>query len=124
MSRFLKLSNCSFVEYRGGMEIKLPQMPFKFNTPDGPMEVTVRSGSVQVKKEIREQYTAAASFITPGIRALDRIQVMPGAKTHGEVMKSLVTGFVVNLDAHDKGSLDYRVLEALCRAEGVEELDN
>ena len=88
------------------------------------MEVTVRSGSVQVKKEIRDLYTAAASFITPGKRALDRIQVMPGATTHGEIMKTLVTGFVVNLDAYDKASLDYRVLEALCHAEGVEELDN
>ena len=106
------------------MEIKLPQMPFKFNTPDGLMEVTVRSGSRQGKIEFRDQYAAAAAFITPGLRALERIQIMPGAKTHGEVMKALVTGFVVDLDAHDKESVGYRVLEALCSAQGVEVLDN
>jgi hypothetical protein len=39
-------------------------------------------------------------------------------------MRTLVTGFVVNLEAHDKSSLDYRVLEALCSAQGVEQLDN
>jgi hypothetical protein len=106
------------------MEIKLPFMPFKFNTPDGPMEVTVRSGTGVGKKEVRDLYSAAASFITPGARALERIQIMPGAKTHGEIMKTLVTGFVVNLNVHVKGSLEYRVLEALCSAEGVVELDN
>ena len=120
----LVLSNRGIVDYSPGMEIKLPQMPFKFNTPDGPMEVTVRSGSVQGKKDSRELYAAAAAFITPGLRALERIQIMPAAKTHGEIMKILVTGFVVNLDAYDKSSLDYRVLEALCNAQGVEELDN
>ena len=106
------------------MEIKLPYMPFKFNTPDGLMEVTVRSGSVQGKKETREQYAAAAAFITPGVRALERIQIMPAASTHSEIMKTLVTGFVVNLNAYDKDSLDYRVLQALCTAQGVEELEN
>ena len=106
------------------MEIKLPHMPFKFNTPDGLMEVTVRSGTVQGKKDSRELYSAAAAFIAPGVKALERIQIMPSANTHSEVMKTLVTGFVVNLNAYDKGSLDYRVLEALCNAQGVEELDN
>ncbi len=106
------------------MEIKLPQMPFKFNTPDGLMEVTVRSGSLQGKLQFRDLYAAAAAFITPGPRALERIQITPGAKTHGEMMKALVTGFVVDLEAHDKESLDYRVLEALCSAQGVEVLEN
>lgn len=106
------------------MEIKLPQMPFKFNTPDGLMEVTVRSGSLQGRIEFRDRYAAAAAFITPGPRALERIQITPSAKTHSEIMKALVTGFVVDLTAHDKESLDYRVLEALCSAQGVEVLDN
>ncbi len=106
------------------MEIKLPQMPFKFNTPDGPMEVTVRNGSLEGKTEFRNLYAAAAAFITPGPRALERIQLMPGAKTHGEVMRALVTGFVVDFETRDKESLDYRVLEALCNAQGVEVLDN
>jgi len=106
------------------MEIKLPQMPFKFNTPDGPMEVTVRSGSIEGKKEFENLYAAAAAFITPGSRALERIQIMPGAKTHGEVMKALVTGFVVDLSSYEKDSLDYRVMQALCTAQGVQELEN
>jgi len=106
------------------MEIKLPQMPFKFITPDGLMEVTVRSGTRQGKTDGRELYAAAAAFIDHGPRALERIQITPNAKTHGEVMKALVTGFVVDLEAHDKQSLDYRVLEALCHAQGVQELDN
>ena len=106
------------------MEIKLPQMPFKFNTPDGLMEITVRSGQRQGKSDAGELYAAAAAFISHGPRALERIQVTPSARTHGEVMKALVTGFVVDLAAHDKQSLDYRVLEALCNAQGVEVLDN
>jgi len=106
------------------MEIKLPHMPFKFSTPDGLMEVTVRSGGVRGKVEARDTYAAAAAFIDHGPRALERIQISPGAKTHGEVMRALVTGFVVDLEAHDKQSLDYRVLEALCNAQGVEVLDN
>ena len=106
------------------MEIKLPQMPFKFLTPDGLMEITVRSGSGQGRSEPGDLYAAAAAFIDHGPRALERIQITPNARTHGEVMKALVTGFVVDLDAHDKQSLDYRVLDALCQAQGVEVLDN
>ncbi len=106
------------------MEIKLPQMPFKFDTPDGLMEVTVRSGSVQGQVQFRDLYAAAAAFITSGPRALERIQITAGAKTHGEVMKALVTGFEVDLEAHDKESIDYRVLSALCSAQGVEVLEN
>jgi len=111
-------------DYAIPMEIKLPQMPFKFDTPDGPMEITVRSGHQLGRGEARDLYTAAAAFIDHGPRALERIQVTAGARTHGEVMKALVTGFVVDLAAHDKAGLDYRVLEALCAAQGVEILDN
>jgi hypothetical protein len=106
------------------MEIKLPQMPFKFETPDGLMEVTVRSGSLSSKIEVRNLYAAAAAFIGHGPRALERIQITPNAKTHGEIMKTLVTGFTVDLEAHDKDSLDYRVLAALCSAQGVVDLEN
>jgi len=88
------------------------------------MEVTVRSGSRPGAREAQDLYAAAAAFIDHGPRALERIQITPNAKTHGEVMKALVTGFVVDLAAHDKQSLDYRVLEALCNAQGVEILDN
>ena len=106
------------------MEIKLPHMPFKFETPDGPMEITVRSGSLQGAVEVQDLYAAAAAFIDHGPRALERIQITPNAKTHGAVMKALVTGFVVDLEAHDSQSLERRVLEALCNAQGVEVLDN
>jgi hypothetical protein len=106
------------------MDIKLPQMPFKFNTPDGLMEVTVRSGSMQGKLELRDLYAAAATFIDHGPKALQRIQITPNAKTHSDVMKALLNGFKIDLKAHEKDSLDYRVLEALSTAEGVVDLDN
>ncbi len=105
------------------MEIRLPHMPFKFETPDGLMEITVRSGSQQSRVEVRDLYAAAAAFIGHGPRALERIQITPNAKTHTEVMKSLVTGFKVNPNAHDKESVNYRVLTALCTAQGVVDLD-
>lgn len=106
------------------MEIRLQQMPFKFETPDGLMEVTVRSGNLQTKSEVRHLFAASAAFIGHGPRALERIQITPNAKTHGEVMKTLTTGFEVNPDAHDKDSINYRVLSALCVAQGVIDLDN
>ena len=106
------------------MEIKLPHMPFKFNTPDGQMEITVRSGSVKGKAEARDLFAAAATFIQHGPKALERIQITPNVKSHGEVMKTLLTGFMINPEAHDNQSLDYRILSALCKAKGVEELDN
>jgi hypothetical protein len=106
------------------MEIKLPQMPFKFDTPDGQMEVTVRSRSADGEVEDSKRYAAAAAFISHGPRALERIQITPDAKTHGEVMRALVTGFDVDLAAHEKDGLDYRVLQALINAQGVVPVDN
>ncbi|MCX6948707.1 MAG: hypothetical protein NTX39_03450 [Opitutae bacterium] len=105
------------------MQIRLPQMPFKFITPDGLMEVTVRNGTLKGKTST-EHYAAAAAFIDHGPKALERIQITPNAKTHSEVMKTLLTGFKINLKAHAKESLDYRVLEALSTAQGVIDLDN
>ena len=99
-------------------------MPFKFETPDGLMEVTVRSGNVKGKLEAQQLYAAAAAFIGHGPRALERIQITPNASSHTEVMKTLVTGFKVNPDSYDKESLDYRVLTALCTAQGVVDLDD
>jgi hypothetical protein len=106
------------------MDIKLPHMPFKFTTPDGLMEVTVRNGTRLGKFETRDAYAAAAAFIDHGPRALERIQITPNAPTHSEVMKTLLTGFKINLKAHAKESLEYRVLEALSTAQGVVDLDN
>jgi hypothetical protein len=105
------------------MEIRLPQMPFKFQTPDGLMEVTVRSDNRQTRPGTQHQFAAAAAFIGHGPRALERIQLTPNAKTHGDVMKTLVTGFKVNPDAHEKDTLNFRVLTALCTAQGVIDLD-
>jgi hypothetical protein len=106
------------------MEIKLPQMPFKFDTPDGPMEITVRSRSAAGEIEDSTRYSAAAAFISHGPRALERIQITPDAKTHGEVMRALVTGFDVDLESHEKDGPDYRMLAALINAQGVVFLDN
>ena len=103
------------------MQIRLPQMPFKFITPDGLMEVTVRNGTLKGKTSTEH---SAAAFIDHGPKALERIQITPNAKTHSEVMKTLLTGFKINLKAHAKESLDYRVLEALSTAQGVIDLDN
>ena len=98
-------------------------MPFKFATPDGLMEVTVRSGSADGQIETQKLYSAAAAFIGHGPRALERIQITPNAKSHTEVMKTLVTGFKVTPGAHDKESVNFRVLTALCHAQGVVDLD-
>jgi hypothetical protein len=106
------------------MEIKLPHMPFKFNTPDGKMDITIRSAQVNTKGEVSDLFAAAATFIEHGPRALERIRITPNVKTHREVMQTLVTGFVVNLNKYEKESLDYRVLEALTKAPGVVELEN
>jgi hypothetical protein len=106
------------------MEIRLPQMPFKFESPDGLMEVTVRSGVIKNKVEMPNLYAAAAVFISHGARALERIQITPSAASHTAVMKTLLTGFDVDPDAHEKDGLDHRVLTALCNAQGVVLLDN
>jgi hypothetical protein len=106
------------------MEIRLQQMPFKFETPDGLMEVTVRSGNQQSKPDAQHLFAGSAAFIGHGPRALERIQLTPSVKSHSEAMKSLVTGFKVNPNAHDKESLNYRVLTALCTAQGVVDLDS
>ena len=76
------------------------------------------------KAEVRDLYAAAATFIQHGPKALERIQLTPNVKSHGEVMKTLLTGFVVTPEKHDTLSLEYRILSALCKAKGVEELDN
>ena len=41
------------------MEIRLPHMPFKFQTPDGLMEVTVRPSNSQPKPGVANRFGAA-----------------------------------------------------------------
>jgi len=79
---------------------------------------------VKSKAEARDLYAAAATFIQHGPKALERIQLTPSVASHGETMKSLLNGFVVNPDKHDKLSIEHRILSALCKAKGVQELDN
>lgn len=106
------------------MQIRLSRMPFKFNTPDGPMEITVRSDAPKGQLVAQHHYAAAASFIGHGPRALDRIQVTDTVASHREVLKTLKVGFKVKLGSHEKGSLGHRVLTALSTAEGVVNLDD
>jgi hypothetical protein len=98
-------------------------MPFKFQTPDGLMEVTVRSNSEHSRPEVQQLFSASAVFIEHGPRALERIRLTPNAESHTAVMKTLVTGFKVNPGAHEPDSLNYRVLTALCTAQGVVDVE-
>ena len=104
------------------MTIKLPRLPLKFSTPDGEMEVTVRQGLRGSGANDQALYCGAASFITHGPRALERIPLTPNMKSHGEVMHALLTGFKVK--NHDESSLDYRVMKSLCATTGVEEIES
>ena len=106
------------------MEIRIVRMPFKFMTPDGLMEVTVRSGTRQGSIEPETVYAGAASFIDHGARALERIRLTKNVGTYGEAMKALKTGFKVSPGSHEPESLEFRVLTALTRAEGVEAIDD
>ena len=101
------------------MEIKLPYMPFKFDSPEGPMEITVRPLAASSESDKEQQFGAAATFIQPGSRALERIKLSAKASSHRGVMLALTTGFKVNAAAHGTDSPEYRVLTALCTAKGV-----
>ncbi|HEX2860290.1 MAG TPA: hypothetical protein VHN79_01565 [Lacunisphaera sp.] len=104
------------------MEIKLPYMPFKFDSPEGRMEVTVRRGASSLADERIQPYIAAVTFLQPGPRALERIPLSARSNTYGGAMLSLTEGFKVTPDAHDKDSVEFRVLTALCQATGVIDL--
>ncbi|WP_438481891.1 hypothetical protein [Oleiharenicola lentus] len=97
-------------------------MPFKFDSPEGRMEITVRPGVVVANKP--PQFTAAATYLQPGARALERIPLSAHADSHTGTMQVLTSGFKVNLASHPKDSAAYRVLNALCSATGVTEVDN
>lgn len=101
------------------MEIRLARLPFKFQTPDGMMEVTVRGGTRPGSIEPQTVFAAAASFIQHGPRALERIQLTPNMPTYGQALKALTTGFKVTPSSHEPDSLKFRVLTALTRADGV-----
>lgn len=106
------------------MEIKLPHLPFHFDSPDGRMEVTVRRGVEQGAGGRPPPFIAGLSFHQAGPRALERISLSVKTDSYGAALRLLTTeGFKVNPSAHDKLSPEYRALSALCRARGVIDLN-
>ncbi len=105
------------------MEIKLPHMPFKFDSPEGRMEITVRGTPAHGESEPKQQFGAAVTFLQPGPQALKRVPLSAKAASYSGVMQLLTSGFKVTPSAHDKESAEFRVLTALCSATGVVDLD-
>ena len=103
------------------MEIKLPHMPFKFDSSEGRMEILVRQ--VPGTGERAQPFGAAVSFLQSGPRALERIPLSVKSDTHHGAMLALTEGFKVTPNAHDKDSVEFRVLTALCNATGVVDLN-
>ena len=106
------------------MEIKLPHMPFKFDSPEGRIEITVRRGATLSGTPPTLQFGAAATFLQPGARALERIPLAAKANTYTGVMQALTEGFKINPDAYAKDTPEYRVLTALCTATGVVDVND
>ena len=106
------------------MNIKLPHMPYKFESPEGRMEITVRRATVPNVADDRQAFTAAATFLQPGALALKRIPLAANAPTYSGVMKTLIEGFKVSPGGHDQNSVEFRVLTALTTATGVVILDD
>ena len=106
------------------MNIKLPHMPYKFDSPEGRMEITVRGGSSPTSGETGLQFSAAATFLQSGPLALKRIPLAARAATYTGVMQTLTKGFKVSPASHEEDSVEFRVLTALIHAVGVVDLDN
>lgn len=106
------------------MHIKLPHMPYKFDSPEGRMEITVRGGSFPAAGETGMQFAAAATFLQSGPLALKRIPLAARADSYSGVMQVLTKGFKVNPASHEKDSVEFRVLTALIHAVGVVDMDN
>ena len=104
------------------MEIKLPHMPFRFDSPEGRMEITVRRGTAPLGKDRQQAFGAAVVFLQPGPRALERIPLGARSDTYSGALAALTAGFKVTPGLHDKNSAEFRVLTALCEATGVVEL--
>ncbi len=101
------------------MEIKLPHLPFRFDSSAGPMEVTVRRGPAPDKLP----FVAGLSFLQAGPRALERIPLLVRSESYGGALQALLKGFKVNLAAHEEHSVEFLALTALCHARGVIDLD-
>lgn len=105
------------------MEIKLPYLPFKFDTPEGRMEVTVRRGPTPESGEREQPFVAGLSFLQNGPRALERIPLSAKSATYSGAIQMLMEGFKVNLAAHEEHTVEFRVLTALCHTKGVVDLE-
>ncbi len=105
------------------MEIKLPHMPFKFDSPEGRMEVTVRPSPSHADGMPDPTFAAAVTFHQPGLRALERIPLATKSDTYSGALHVLTEGFKVNPGAHEAHTVEFRVLTALCHAEGVVDLN-
>ncbi len=105
------------------MEIKLPHMPFRFDSPDGRMEVTVRQAPGPGANGRPAPFGAALVYLQAGPRALERIALSVKADTYSGALRQLKEGFRVNPDAHGAESTGHRALAALCQASGVVDLD-
>jgi hypothetical protein len=119
--RFTPIAYWPRLRYESEMEIKLPHMPFKFDSPEGRLEITVRQGA-SVADERAQPYVAAVTFLQSGPRALERIPLSARSSTYGGALLALTEGFKVTPSAHDKDSVEFRVLTALCSAAGVVDL--
>lgn len=106
------------------MEIKLPYLPFKFDSPEGRMEVTVRRAIAVDSGGKAQPFVAGLSFMQPGPRALERILLSAKSDSYSGAMRVLTEGFKVNLASHDEQSVEFRVLSALCNTKGVIDLDS
>jgi hypothetical protein len=104
------------------MDIKLPHMPFKFDSPEGRMEITVRRGTGPAGDRT-QSFVAGLTFLQSGPRALQRITLSARSDTYHGAMQSLTEGFKVTPGSYDKDSAEFRVLNALCHATGVVDLD-
>lgn len=98
-------------------------MPFRFPAPDGLMEITVRSALDATTGAPGKYFSAAATFVEAGPRALTRIPLSAKSDTYGSTLRALTEGFRVTTAPFDKDSIEFRVLTALCSAQGVVELD-
>ena len=107
------------------MNIKLPHMPYRFDSPDGRMEITVRGKApITASGETIQQFGAAVTFLQSGPLALKRIPLSAQGSSHSGVMRVLVEGFKVTPDSHEKDSVEFRVLTALTTAAGVVDLNS
>lgn len=86
------------------------------------MEITVRRGPTPATGERPDPFGAAVTFLQPGSRALERIPLSVRSESHRGALQTLTDGFKVNPAAHDKDSVEFRVLTALCQASGVVDL--